>query len=257
VDDQDRLYLADNTDRIQVFSTDGQFLRHWQLPAFDVDGPTGLSIGRDGNLIVADTHFYRILTYTPEGELVSTLGGTPGAGVGEFGMVRDAIEDSDGHLFVCETGDGELERVQVFSAEREFVTKWGSLGREPGQFLRPEALAFDSKGRLFVADSCNHRIQIFSKTGELLGYWGEHGSELGQLSYPYDLAFGRAGHLYVCEWANHRVQKFTVEGKSLGAWGRPGRKPGQLNYPWGMALDRRNRIHVADSSNHRVQRVVI
>ena len=96
VDDQDRLYLADLTDRIQVFSTDGEFISHWQLPAFDADGPTGLSIGRDGNLIVGDTHFFRILTYTPDGELVNTLGGTPGAGVGEFGMVRDAIEDSDG-----------------------------------------------------------------------------------------------------------------------------------------------------------------
>src|SRR2546425_10521593 len=41
-DEQDRLYLADLTDRIQVFSTDGEFIRHWQLPAFNVDGPTGL-----------------------------------------------------------------------------------------------------------------------------------------------------------------------------------------------------------------------
>ena len=42
----DRLYLADLTDRIQVFDRDGKYLRGWRTPEFNVDGPSGLTIDR-------------------------------------------------------------------------------------------------------------------------------------------------------------------------------------------------------------------
>ena len=42
------------------------------------------------------------------------------------------------------------------------------MGNWPGQFRTPHALAFDTKGRLFVADRCNNRIQIFNQDGKLL-----------------------------------------------------------------------------------------
>src|SRR3989442_623684 len=51
------------------------------------------------------------------------------------------------------------------------VKEWGKLGSRPGEFRTPHALAFDSKGRLFVADRGNHRIQIFDQDGKVLGEW--------------------------------------------------------------------------------------
>jgi DNA-binding beta-propeller fold protein YncE len=254
-DDHDRLFIADMTDRIQVFSTDGAFLHHWRLPAFNVDGPTGVSIDNAGNVMVADTHFYRILIFTPDGEPVATIGGVQGAEPGQFGYVREVVQDASGYLITCEYG--WADRIQVLDPDHRFVAHWGQYGTEPGQFRRPESLALDGQGRLFVADSCNHRIQVFETNGKLLGVWGGQGAALGQLSYPYDIAFGGDGNLYVCEWGNHRVQKFTPDGKSLGAWGRAGRDRGQLNFPWALAVDQHGRIHLADSSNHRVQRIVM
>ncbi len=44
---------------------------------------------------------------------------------------------------------------------------WGDQGSGPGEFNIPHALAFDSKGRLFVADRGNNRIQIFDSTGKI------------------------------------------------------------------------------------------
>ncbi len=41
-DSHDNLYLADLTDRIQVFDRDGKYLRGWSTPEFNVDGPSGL-----------------------------------------------------------------------------------------------------------------------------------------------------------------------------------------------------------------------
>ena len=256
IDQQDRLYLADMTDRIQVFDTDGEFLHYWRLPDFDKDGSTGLSIAPDGNLWVADTHFYRILKYTPQGRLMDRFDGSPGAAPGQFGYIRDVVEDAQGNRYTCEYSD-LAERVQVFSPTHQCLYEWGTPGAAPGQFARPEGLALDSHGRLFVADSCNHRIQVFDKqSGKLLDYWGQKGHDPGELFYPMDISFGHDGNLYVCENGNHRLQKFTPEGSPLGTWGVPGRKPGQLNGPWGVAVDRQGRIHVADSENHRVQRLI-
>jgi DNA-binding beta-propeller fold protein YncE len=254
-DANDRLYVADMTDRIQVFSADGDFLDYWRLPAFDVDGPTGLAIDADGNLLVADTHFYRVLVYSPSGRELARIGGTPGSEPGQFGYVRDVARHPDGRIYTCESGD--QDRVQILSPHGAYLGQFGVKGHEPGEFYRPEALVFDAQARLFVCDSCNHRVQVFSDAGELMDIWGEPGSELGQLRYPYDLTLTPDGSVCVCEWGNNRIQKFTPAGRSLGAWGRPGRAPGELNYPWGLAADRHGRIHVADSSNHRVQRIVL
>ena len=252
-DAEDRLFIADLTDRIQVFDRDGQFLRSWRTPDFNVDGPSGLSIDRHGRLLVADTHFYRVLVYSRTGELLFQIGdGVQGTTPGRFGYPTDVVIDQAGNFYVAEYG--ENDRIQVFSPEGKWLRQWGGHGYEPGEFLRPRALAFDANDQLYVADSCNHRIQVFDTQGKLLRSWGQRGDQPGELSYPYDVAIGPDGCLYVCEYGNHRVQKFSLAGKSLGTWGRSGRKPGELYNPWALAVDHLGEVSVIDSNNHRVQR---
>ena len=252
-DASDQLFIADLTDRIQVFDRDGQYLRSWRTPDFNVDGPSGLTVDRLGRLLVADTHFYRVLVYSPEGKILFQIGdGIQGSTPGRFGYPTDVVIDSAGNFYVSEYG--ENDRIQVFSPEGKWLRQWGGHGYEPGEFLRPRAMAIDSKDQLYVADSCNHRIQVFDTNGKLLRSWGTRGTASGQMSYPYDVAIGPDGSLYVCEYGNQRVQKFSAEGKSLGIWGGPGREPGQLNNPWALAIDHEGAVSVIDSNNHRVQR---
>jgi DNA-binding beta-propeller fold protein YncE len=251
-DGDDHLYIADLTDRIQVFDRDGKYLRGWRTPALNVDGPSGLTVDRLGRLLVADTHFYRVLVYSKEGELLFQIGdGVQGTTPGRFGYPTDVVTDQAGNFYVSEYG--ENDRIQVFSPEGKWLRQWGGHGYEPGEFLRPRALAIKDD-RLYVADSCNHRIQVFDTQGRWLRMWGSRGAAAGQMSYPYDLAIGPDGDLYVCEYGNQRVQKFTLDGRSVGLWGGPGREPGRLNNPWALAVDSRGAVSVIDSNNHRVQR---
>ena len=258
IDDQDQLYIVDFTGRIQVYDTDGQYLRGWRTPASENGKPTGLSIDNNGNLLVADTHYYRILVYSPMGELLEEqgMGGTCSFEPGEFTLVTDAVQDSQGNYYVSEYG--EYDRIQKFSPDREFLYQWGSHGSEPGQFIRPQNLAVDDQDFIWVADACNHRIQVFDATGDeakLVKIWGREGDELGELSYPYDLVLDGRGHLLVAEFGNHRIQKFTLDGRSLGSWGTNGRREGELFQPWALVLDSQDRIHILDTYNHRVQRI--
>ena len=89
-------------------------------------------------------------------------GSTPG----RFGYPTDVVIDKAGNFYVAEYG--ENDRIQVFSPEGKWLRQWGGHGYEPGEFLKPRALAIDENDRLFVADSCNHRIQVFDTQGKLL-----------------------------------------------------------------------------------------
>jgi len=256
IDENDRIYIVDKLARIQVFDTDGNLLLGpIRTPESKFGKPTGLTIDPDGNLMVADTHYYRILYYSPEGKLLEdrTLGGKKGQGPGEFGLVTDAVVDSAGNTYVCEYGD--FDRVQKFSPEGKFITQWGGHGEAPGQFRRPQNMTIDEQDRLWVVDACNHRVQVFDTEGKLLKMWGTPGTEPGQLSYPYDIVLAD-DIVYICEYGNHRVQKFTREGKSLGCWGGAGHGEGELHNPWALVRDSQERLHVIDTNHHRVQRVL-
>lgn len=255
IDGDDNVYLVDMTARIQVFTPEGEFLRGWRTPEHANGRPTGLSFDREGNLLVADTHYFRMLVYSPAGELLSDrcIGGRQGHAPGEFGFVTDAVQDSQGNYYVADYG--EFDRIQKFSRDGRHLLEWGGHGQQPGQFARPQSLVIDENDHVWVADSCNHRIQVFDSSGKLLKLWGEQGREPGQLSYPYGLALDLEGHLLVLEYGNHRVQKFSRDGRPLAVWGSSGRGPGQTFNPWSIAVDSQGRVYVLDSNNHRVQRI--
>jgi len=257
IDRQDQLYIVDMTGRIQVFTADGKYLRGWRTPESQNGKPTGLSFDQQGNLMVADTHYFRVLFYTPQGQLLDdqTIGGKYGFGPGEFTLVTDCAQDSQGNYYVSEYG--EYDRIQKFSPQRKFLFQWGGHGSGPGQFARPQDLAVDEHDHIWVADACNDRIQVFDATGSdarLLAVWGEQGTEPGQLRYPYDLLLD-GDYVYVAEFGNHRVQKFTRDGRFVAAWGVQGRRPGELYQPWALVMDSQRRIHILDTYNHRVQRI--
>jgi hypothetical protein len=254
IDAHDRLYVVDFTARIQVFDRNGKFLNLcWTTPDYRNGRPSGLSIDRDGNLLVSDSHYHCLRIYSPEGKELRKIGGETGTAPGQLAYVSDAVQDAAGYFYVAEFC--ENKRISKFDADGKFVKCWGCEGTKPGEFGRIRALALGPDDNLYVVDSTNHRIQVFTKDGTLVRCWGEPGSEPGQLSYPSDIAFGPHAELYIAERGNNRVQKFTADGTSLGCWGGPGREPGRLDEPWALAVDSRGRVHVIDTENHRVQRI--
>lgn len=250
---EDEVYVVDKTGRIQVFDREGNYLRGWSTPQQRNGRPTGISIDRRGRVLVADTHYHRILIYSPHGDLLASIDKTRGNQLGQFDLVADVVEDSAGNYFVSEYG--ENHRIQKFSPDWRPLVQWGGAGTEPGRFSRPQCLALDEEENLWVADSGNHRIQVFDREGRLLKLWGREGRGPGELCYPYGLALGPQQTIYVAESGNNRVQKLTRDGESLGWWGSGGREPGELSSPWAVALDSRGRLHVLDTYNHRVQTV--
>jgi hypothetical protein len=144
--------------------------------------PHGFCRDRDGNFWAADsgpfstgvagTKGYQIFKFSPDGKLLLTLGK---AGVSKAGpdtfisptactiAPNGDIMITDGHRSRHTTAQPDGDRVVRYTKDGKYVGAWFKEGTGPGEFLGPHSLAFDSQGRLFVADRSNNRVQVFDK----------------------------------------------------------------------------------------------
>ncbi len=257
IDAKNMIYIVDKTGRIQKFDDTGKFVLGWRTPAIDSGKPTGLSIDSDGSIMVADTHYYRFLFYTPDGELLEerTIGGINGPDPGQFAFVTDIARTPTGEYYCGEYG--EYDRIHKYSGDGIYLDRIGEHGVGPLQFSRPQSLAVDEEGLLWVADACNHRIQVIDWRKErprIVAILGKQGTELGEFQLPYGMILAKDRSIIVSEFGNHRVQRLDRDGKSIASWGAAGNQPGELNQPWSTAVDSKHRVYVVDSGNNRVQR---
>ncbi len=245
------LYVVDKAGVVRALDREGSLLRHWRMPAIDAGKPTGLSVGPDGNIYAADTHYSRIVVFSPDGRLLRTIG-RKGDGPGQFRLPTDVAFDADGFIYVSEYGGHD--RISKFAPDWRFLADFGTPDSGEAALARPQCIVVSRVDQtLWVADACNHRIVHFDRQGRFLGAFGRQGSAPGELKFPYGLAELSDGTLVVCEYGNNRVQRFSRDGQSLGVWGQAGREAGQLAYPWAVAVDGDDRAYIVDSGNDRVQ----
>jgi sugar lactone lactonase YvrE len=168
--------------------------------------PHGLHVDREGNVWVTDgqgnkegTKGHQVFKLSPEGKVLMTLGraGVAGRGPDTFNEPCDVITAPNGDIFVSDGHSGQNDnpppntngRIVKFDRNGKYIKEWGRLGSGPGEFRTPHALAFDSKGRLFVADRGNHRIQIFDQEGKLLDTWEQFSRVSGLFIDPSDMLY--------------------------------------------------------------------
>ena len=150
--------------------------------------PHGIHIDKQGNVWITDgqaskdgTKGHQVIKFSPDGKVLMRIGkaGVAGTAPGELNMPNDVITNAQGEIFVGDGHSGQNDnppadatgRIVKFSADGKYIKEWGVIGIQRGEFRTPHALAFDAKGRLFVADRGNHRIQIFDQDGKFLEEW--------------------------------------------------------------------------------------
>ncbi len=171
----------------------------------------------------------------------------------EAGKLKDPdgiTVDSSGNIWVADTANNRIEK---FSSEGTYLSKFGEAGTEAGKLKEPEGITFH-EGELWVADTGNNRIEEYNPTeGKFLKSIGSLGSEKGQLKAPSAITFDSSGNLWIADTGNNRIQKFNSEGKATSEFGSAGSEPGKLKEPAGITIDSEGHVWVADKGNNRLQ----
>lgn len=202
-DSADRVYVFNRGDHpLMVFDREGAFLRSFAEGQFQ--RPHGITIGPDDAIYCTDDVGHVVKKFSPEGELLLTLGtGSPsdtGATSMDFRTIQRAgppfhyptnvALSPQGEMYVAD-GYGNA-RVHKFSPDGKYLFSWGEPGDAAGQFRIPHGIAVDADGNVHVADRENSRLLVFSPRGKPLDQWLE-------IARPCQVALDGQGRRFVAE----------------------------------------------------------
>jgi sugar lactone lactonase YvrE len=221
------------------------------------DNPEALSADSAGNLYVADS--FAIRKVTPSG--VVTPAYTPG-GVTGFAL------DSSGNVYYSQPGLNSIYKIGVSGSPVLFA---GSGTTSPGSndstgsaagFNRPNGVAIDAAGNLFVADTLNHTIRKITSSGvvtTVAGTAGISGSNDGngaaaQFTSPFAIAIDSSGTLFVTD--GNAIRQITITGSvsTMAGSQTSGYIDGtgtaaEFNAPGGIAIGPSGSLLVSDGGN--------
>ncbi len=213
---------------------------------------------------------HQILKFSPDGKLLQAYGKPGGNQPGQpvdpasFYQPNDVITNSKGEIFVCEGhSDNSPARLVKLDKTGKVLKELGKRGSGPGEFIQPHALAFDSKGRLFVADRSNNRIQIFDQDLNLLEVgWEQYSRISGLFIDKNDTLFAadsESGSVAPPrkDWTRGiRIGSITdgAKGQIRAFIPDPAQNPPSTSAAEGVAVDKNGIIYGAEVGPKRLQR---
>jgi len=268
-DSRDRLFIYTREDaQIMIYNRDGSYVGAWGA-GFFTPRTHGLTIAPDDSVYCVDEGKEAIFKFTPDGELLQTIGTGVASDTGYDGRTLTSITRGgppfnrptnvaiapNGDLYASD-GYGNAS-VHHFSADGRLIKTWGAPGNGPGQFNLVHGVAVAADGRVLIADRENDRIQFFSPDGAYLDAW-DH------VQRPTNIAIDGEGRVYVSElWRRAgeesmrlgvvpddrpgRVGVYDAAGNVLARFGGPDRcAPGNFVAPHDICVDSHGDLYVAE-----------
>lgn len=274
-------FIADSVNkRVQVFDEDGTYLRQWQVDGSScslvVDGednvfvlvyagfvikydrqgnellrwggfgtgpgefrtPRGIAIDRNEQRVyVTDLNNHDVQVFSCDGRLLDRWETNSGLG--------DIAIDSYGYLYIA--GDGRLQKL---NKNGDQIRAWANMKTTGGDPVRPQGIAVDSDGCIFVSDVVRKAVYKLNPDGLPLLSWGKLGSGQGEFSRPDRVAIANDNTVYVSDsYYNSRVQRFTADGEFIQEIGKMSALCMTFSWPSSVAVSKSGTVYVCDS-NH-------
>lgn len=257
-----------------------------------LNGPSGVAVDQDQDLLIADSLNNRIRRVDAKTGVIETVAGNRNAGFsGDEGPATKASlnrpvgvsVDINGNLFISDMFNRRIRRVDAAEDISTFAGV-GSMGFGGGQgpaihtlLYEPAAVVLDRAGNIFIADLGNQRIRrVSADTGKITtvagtgqeGFSGDGGpAKRARLANPSGVALDNAGNLYIADRDNNRIRRVdavsgvisTVAGtgeNGAGGVGGPATSA-QLSFPRDVAADGAGNFFIADTGSDRILRVEV
>ncbi len=250
--------------------------------------PSALAYDALGNLYLSETQRHMIRKVDTLGKITSVAGdstqGFAGDGgpavVAELNAPQGLAVDSSGNVFIADTGNNRIRRVDAATGSIATIAGSGltGFGGDGGQATAasidlPRAICLDSQGKnLYIADTRNHRIRrVDLLTGIIVtvagdgrqGFSGDGAlATAASLDSPDSMALNPSGDLYIADTRNQRVRQVAAgTGMITTVLGSGARVAGQqaagsaLALPRGLIADAQGNLYIAEAGNHRLLRM--
>lgn len=196
---EELVYVGDQENgRVQVFTTEGAFVRLWTDDQFAHIHDVGID-PESGDLFVGDYELDVLQRFTASGELVWERGG-PGTGPGQFDGIWGISTDSAGNVYAA---DSRNRRVQKLDPAGGYLGEWSGDGSR--EFEKPTGLYVAEDGIVYVCDSLRDQVLLFTGEGAFIESWNL-AAVVGDASEPEDIVLDPTGtQIYLGEVRNHRV----------------------------------------------------
>jgi len=249
--------------------------------AAEFRGPNRLVLDTAGNLFIADSSGNKIRRADAATGIITTVAGTGASGFGgdgglatvaELNLPRGLVVDAAGNLFIADTFNNRIRRVDATTGIITTVAGTGTgagFGAGAGGFSGdgglataaeldfPQALAMDAAGDLFIADAANNRIRRVDATTGIITTVAT-----GELNDPNELVFDAAGNLFIADSSNNRIRRVdattgfvttvagTVAGNVAGSFGGDGESAtaAELDSPQGLTMDAAGNLFVSTTA---------
>lgn len=215
------------------FSGDGGLA--WNAQLFS---PFGVILDGPGNMFISDSN-NNLIRKVDLSNVITTFAGSVVAGIPHSGYFGDGGQatlagltlpqgialDSAGNLYIADTGNHCVRKVSPSGDNISTVAGVGLAGGFSGddgpataaKLNYPYAVALDSSGNLYIADTNNSRIRKLDKTSGVIttvvgnGIGGYNGDNIiatmAEICSPMGIAFDSSGYLYIADNANLRIRR--------------------------------------------------
>ena len=250
--------------------------------------PYAVAYDTNGNAFIADRRNHTVRKVTMAG-VVTTVGGTAGlagsvdgtggtGGTALFDNPTGIAVDAVGNIYVAESGNHTIRKItHDFTQVTTFAgaaTVGGATDgpRANARFLSPEALALDSAGNLYVADTGNSTVRkITALTGAvstLAGTAGTYGSQDGtggaaSFGTLFGVTVDASGNVFVTDNDFNIIRKISPAGVVTTLAGTAGTvgttnatgAAARFNQLFGIAIDSAGNLYVTDAGNSLVRKI--
>lgn len=224
------------------------------------------------------------------GSPVGLSGGAVDAGSALLSLLNQpegVAVDGAGNLYVADTGNNQIQKIDVVTGDITTVAANGLLGYggDSGAAVnallnQPVSVQVDPHGNLYIADTGNHIVRfVRHDTGIITTIAGTpmitvfDPNNIGdggpatqaELNSPAALALDSTGNLYVADTGNNRIREVsaatgvitTVAGTGVAGYNGDNIQATQaeLNNPTGIAVDAAGNLFIADSANNLIREV--